>query len=130
MMKLENFDRWKANGIGLDLNRQYPAGWRELSKQPDFPYYQFYRGKKPLEAKEVKALTRFIRKIEPEIAVAYHSAGREIFWNYQNGKHLKRDKRIAKKISKLTAMSWENHLNRLLAEVLPTGLLQSIIVQP
>ncbi|MDR7076742.1 g-D-glutamyl-meso-diaminopimelate peptidase [Neobacillus niacini] len=100
--KLEDFDRWKANGLGLDLNRQYPAGWRELSNQPDSPYYQFYRGKKPLEAEEVKALTRFIRKINPVIAVAYHSAGREIFWNYHNGKHLKRDKRIAKKISKLT----------------------------
>ena len=100
--EVENFDRWKANGIGLDLNRQYPAGWRELSKQPELPYYQFYRGKKPLEAKEVKALTRFIRKIEPEIAVAYHSAGREIFWNYRNGKHLNRDNRIANKISKLS----------------------------
>ena len=50
----------------------------------------------------MKVLTTFIREINPEIAVAYHSAGREIFWKYHNGKQLKRDKRIAKKVSKLT----------------------------
>jgi g-D-glutamyl-meso-diaminopimelate peptidase len=100
--EMKSFERWKANGMGVDLNRQYPAGWKELKKQPNSPHYQFYKGKKPLEAKEVQALTKFIRKVNPEIAVAYHSAGREVFWNYNNGKHLHRDKRIAKKISKLT----------------------------
>ncbi|WP_413302410.1 M14 family zinc carboxypeptidase [Bacillus sp. 1P10SD] len=97
-----DFTRWKANGVGIDLNRQYPAGWTKLPKKPSTPHYQFYKGKKPLEANEVIALTHFIQEVNPSIAVAYHSAGREIFWNYKNGKHLKRDKKIAKKISKLT----------------------------
>jgi len=99
---LENFERWKANGLGVDLNRQYPADWKALNHQPDSPSYQFYKGKKPLEAKEVKVLTQFIREINPVIAVAYHSSGEEVFWNYYNGKHLHRDKQIAKKVSKLT----------------------------
>lgn len=99
---VENFERWKANGQGVDLNRQYPAGWKNLNSQPKFPSYQFYKGRKPLEAKEVKVLTKFIREINPVIAVAYHSSGEEVFWNYHNGKHLQRDKRIAKKVSKLT----------------------------
>ncbi|WP_045523161.1 M14 family zinc carboxypeptidase [Neobacillus niacini] len=105
---IDNFERWKANGIGLDLNRQYPAGWKELNNQPNTPFYQFYKGEKPLQAKEVQVLTKFIREINPEIAVAYHSAGREVFWKYQNGKHLRRDKRIAKKISKLTGYKLGN----------------------
>lgn len=99
---LENFQRWKANGLGVDLNRQYPAGWRKLSKQPDSPSYQFYKGRKPVEAQEVKTLTEFISEVNPVIAVAYHSSGEEVFWNYHNGKHLIRDKKIAKKVSKLT----------------------------
>lgn len=99
---LDNFERWKANGLGVDLNRQYPAGWNELNHQPDSPSYQFYKGKKSLEAKEVKVLTHFICQINPVIAVAYHSSGEEVFWNYHNGKHLQRDKQIAKKVSKLT----------------------------
>lgn len=97
-----NLKRWKANGIGVDLNRQYPAGWRRLNQEQSNPSYAFYKGKKPFESKEVIALTNFIREIKPSIAVAYHTAGREIFWNYKNGKHLKRDYKVAKKVSRLT----------------------------
>ncbi|WP_040204359.1 M14 family zinc carboxypeptidase [Neobacillus jeddahensis] len=97
-----NFKRWKANGIGIDLNRQYPAGWSSLEKVPKVPSYQFYKGKKPLEAMEVIAITNFIKDINPSIAVAYHTAGREIFWNYKNGNHLQRDRKVAKKMAKLT----------------------------
>lgn len=96
------FHSWKANGVGIDLNRQYPAGWEELDVEPDVPFSKFYKGKAPLEAKEIIALTQFIEKTQPSAAVAYHTAGREIYWKYKNGKYLKRDKRIAKKISKLT----------------------------
>ncbi|MCD4840171.1 MULTISPECIES: M14 family metallocarboxypeptidase [Neobacillus] len=97
-----DFKGWKANAKGVDLNRQYPAGWKKLKNDPSNPYYKFYKGKKPFEAREVIALKNFINKINPSIAVAYHTAGQEIFWNYKNGKHLKRDKAIAKKISKVT----------------------------
>jgi g-D-glutamyl-meso-diaminopimelate peptidase len=98
---LNNFERWKANGIGIDLNRQYPAGWGAL-KGPNGPHYQFYKGRRPLEAKEVLDLTEFIDQIKPTIAVAFHSSGREIFWNYFNGENVKRDETIARKISHLT----------------------------
>nr|WP_263328461.1 M14 family zinc carboxypeptidase [Neobacillus sp. Marseille-Q6967] len=97
-----HFERWKANGLGVDLNRQYPAGWKDLKRKPNRPSYKFYKGKKPVQAAEVKALIEFIRKINPEIAAAYHSAGQEIFWSYYNGKNTKRDKKIAVKISNLT----------------------------
>jgi g-D-glutamyl-meso-diaminopimelate peptidase len=98
----DNFKRWKANGMGIDLNRQYPAGWENLNPDPVSPSYKLYKGKQPLESKEVLSLTKFIKEINPSIAVAYHTAGREIYWNYKNGKHLTRDKLVAKKISKLT----------------------------
>jgi g-D-glutamyl-meso-diaminopimelate peptidase len=97
-----NFKRWKANGMGIDLNRQYPAGWDQLETEPNSPHFKAYKGKKPLESVEVKALSNFINEIDPMIAVSYHTAGREIFWHYKNGKELKRDKRIAKRIAKLT----------------------------
>lgn len=96
-----NFLRWKANGQGIDLNRQYPAGWAELPSEPSQPLYQFYKGTKPLEAPEVQALVHFTYEVDPLIAVAYHSSGREIYWKYKN-KHEKRDKNIAWKLSSLT----------------------------
>lgn len=96
------FTRWKANGVGIDLNRQYPTGWNELNKEPTSPHYQFYRGKKPLMAREVKHIVSFTHKIKPRIAVAYHSSGREIYWEYKNGKNKDRDWKIAHKIALLT----------------------------
>jgi g-D-glutamyl-meso-diaminopimelate peptidase len=97
-----NFKSWKSNGMGIDLNRQYSAGWENLDQDPVSPSYKSYKGERPFEAKEVLSLTKFIKEINPSIAVAYHTAGREIYWNYKNGNNLKRDKLVAKKISKLT----------------------------
>jgi g-D-glutamyl-meso-diaminopimelate peptidase len=98
----DHYIRWKANGEGIDLNRQYPVGWDELHCGPASPSYQFYKGKKPLEAEEVIALTKFVYEIKPLIAVSYHSAGREIYWQYKNGKNLGRDLLLAKKVAKIT----------------------------
>jgi g-D-glutamyl-meso-diaminopimelate peptidase len=98
----DHFIRWKANGLGIDLNRQYPAGWDVLHDGPNFPTYQFYKGRKPFEAEEVIALSQFVKEINPLMAVSYHSAGREIFWEYKNGENRNRDRLLAKKIAKIT----------------------------
>lgn len=105
--------RWKANAKGVDLNRQYPAGWNEVQADSHRPYYQFYKGRKPLEAIEVQALVIFTKTVKPLIAVSYHTSGREIFWYYQNKReHLLRDYELAKKTSKITRYKLsmpENH---------------------
>jgi g-D-glutamyl-meso-diaminopimelate peptidase len=98
-----DFSRWKANGIGVDLNRQYPAGWKDVANdEATVPTYQFYKGKKPISTHETKAIVKFTKRVKPQIAVSYHTAGREIFWNYQNGANLHRDYAIAQKVSSLT----------------------------
>jgi g-D-glutamyl-meso-diaminopimelate peptidase len=97
-----DFSNWKANGMGIDLNRQYPSGWAQLEKGPSVPWYQFYKGTHPLEAKEVQALTSFTNQIKPEVAISYHSSGREIFWKYNQKANLKKDRRLAKKVSSMT----------------------------
>lgn len=98
-----HFKRWKANGVGIDLNRQYPAGWKEINGDSATNSYQFYKGRKPIEAVEVRALVNFTRKIKPLLAISYHTSGREIYWYYNNDKNvIKRDKKIAEKLSKMT----------------------------
>lgn len=98
-----NWSRWKANAMGIDLNRQYPAGWQEVKTDVYHPYYQFYKGRKPFEAAEVQALVNFTRKIQPLVAVSYHTSGREIFWKYYNEPNLiQRDYHLAKETAKLT----------------------------
>jgi g-D-glutamyl-meso-diaminopimelate peptidase len=98
-----DFKKWKANGVGIDLNRQYPAGWDQITGDSPNASFHYYKGTKPLEADEVRALVRFTYEIDPSIAVSYHSSGRVLYWYYNNRPHLvKRDKRIAEKFSKIT----------------------------
>lgn len=97
-----DFSKWKANGMGVDLNRQYPAGWNDLKESVPIPWYQLYKGKKPLLAKEVNALANFTIQIKPLVSVSYHTSGQEIFWKYKNGSNLEKDKQLATKISLLT----------------------------
>jgi g-D-glutamyl-meso-diaminopimelate peptidase len=102
-MNSTDFSRWKANGMGIDLNRQYPVGWKNLANNDvTIPTYQFYKGKKPISTHETKAIVKFTKKIKPLIAVSYHTAGREIFWNYNNGENKERDYNIAEKVATLT----------------------------
>jgi g-D-glutamyl-meso-diaminopimelate peptidase len=90
-----NFQRWKANGQGVDLNRQYPVGWEKVSGDSPNPSYKFYKGEQPLSAKEVQALAEFTKTINPKIAIAYHSSGREIFGDLKN-------KQLLDKLTELT----------------------------
>ena len=71
----KNFKRWKANAKGIDLNRQYNAGWSAIKNSPKSPSYKNYKGKTPESAKEVKAIVSFVNEIKPEMAIAYHSSG-------------------------------------------------------
>jgi len=102
----KNFKRWKANAKGIDLNRQYNAGWSTIKNSPKSPSYKNYKGKTPESAKEVKAIVSFVNQINPEMAIAYHSSGEILYWNYkQNATNKKRDLVYAKKIGSMTGYS-------------------------
>jgi g-D-glutamyl-meso-diaminopimelate peptidase len=98
-----DFDRWKANGMGVDLNRQYPAGWKNIKEKTSVPSYQYYKGKYPLQAKEVRPVVQFTKELGPLMAVTYHSSGRVLYWYFKNNQAVvNRDKKIADHLSKLT----------------------------
>lgn len=98
-----NFKRWKANGKGIDLNRSYPADWDDIQNPASGPAYMNYKGKKPLQAKEAQAVYDLTLASVPELAVAYHSSGEIVYWNYKTDPaNLKRDKAIASAYSAMT----------------------------
>ena len=82
-------DGWKANLRGVDLNLQYPAGW-EQARQIKFsqgytrPGPRDYVGRAPLDQLESRALAEYTRYIDPALVLAYHTQGREIYWQYQD----------------------------------------------
>ncbi|BBI35426.1 M14 family metallopeptidase [Cohnella abietis] len=98
-----NFKRWKANAKGIDLNRQYPAGWGTIRNAASEPSYMNYKGQKPLEAKEARAMAELTRKLKPELAVSYHSSGEIVFWNYKTpSANLQRDRMIVNEYAAMT----------------------------
>ncbi len=80
---------WKANLLGVDLNLQYPAGWlqaREIKFSQGFtrPGPRDYVGRAPLSQREAKALAGYTEYIDPELVLAYHAQGREIYWQFRD----------------------------------------------
>ena len=80
---------WKANLLGVDLNLQYPAGWlqaREIKFSQGYvnPGPRDYVGRAPLNQIEARALSEYTRYIDPDLVVAFHSQGKEIYWQFQD----------------------------------------------
>lgn len=77
---------WKANAAGVDLNLNYPAGWRqavELKRHMgvDGPAARDWPGPYPLSEPETRTMVRlneegFCRSL------SLHSQGGEIYWQY------------------------------------------------
>lgn len=101
-----NFERWKANANGLDPNRQYDADWENIKNAAYWPGWMNHKGTAPVEGEEAKALVAFTYEINPEIAVAYHSAGQILYWFFHNTpENMDRDKAMADDISNMTGYS-------------------------
>ena len=80
---------WKANIDGIDLNLQFPAGW-EQARQIKFsqgfraPAPRDFVGDGPLVAPEALAVYNFTLSRNFELIIAYHTQGKEIYWQFQN----------------------------------------------
>ena len=82
-------DGWKANLLGVDLNLNYPARWlqaREIKFMQGFtrPAPRDFVGAAPLNQLETQALAGYTEFIDPDLVLAYHSQGKEIYWQFED----------------------------------------------
>ena len=80
---------WKANLLGVDLNLNYPAGWlqaREIKFSQGFtkPGPRDYVGRAPLNQVETRLLAGYTDFLDPDLVLAYHSQGKEIYWQFRD----------------------------------------------
>lgn len=82
-------DGWKANLMGVDLNLNYPAGWRE-AREIKFaqgftrPGPRDYVGRAPLGQLESRAMAGFTEFLDPALVLAFHSQGKVIYWQFRD----------------------------------------------
>lgn len=95
----KNSDKfWQANARGVDLNHNYNAGWdllkkMEISNGITSPASTRFGGEFPESEPETQAIVNLCRKFNFEYAVAFHSQGEEIYWNFgekipKNSRHI------------------------------------------
>lgn len=70
---------WKANGRGVDLNRNYPTLYAQTIPI-SYPASQGYAGPYSFSEPETQALQNLCEMMQFEVALAYHSAGQIIYW--------------------------------------------------
>ncbi len=79
--------RWQANAAGVDLNHNYDALWH-LSKQSEAPAGILgpgptrFSGAFPESEPESRAVADFTRQNDFDLALAFHSQGEVIYWDF------------------------------------------------
>lgn len=83
----EDYSKWNANAMGVDINHNFNAGWETLRKMEEEsgisgPAPRRFGGTRAESEAETRALTRLCRLIPFRQAMAVHSQGEEIYWQY------------------------------------------------
>ena len=72
---------WKANGLGIDPNRNFPSGWETITSRTG-PSAMKFRGSEPLCCSEAAALAAYTESYPFDATVSYHASGSVIYWEY------------------------------------------------
>jgi protein MpaA len=102
----------RLNGRGVDLNRNFPAGWRSIGQRGDSQY----SGPRPFSEPETRLAARLIRALRPEVTIWFHQEPDELVRAW--GQSVPAARRYARLVGLPfyrmpwmagTAPNWQNH---------------------
>lgn len=97
--------RWKANIRGVDLNRNFEAGWKQKETSAA-PSYKNFKGYSVFSEAESKALRQFVESHRFQSYISWHSSGQIIYWSHdQTAAEAKRDRALAQRVANVTGYS-------------------------
>ncbi|CAG9619296.1 M14 family metallopeptidase [Sutcliffiella rhizosphaerae] len=81
----QDFQGWKSNIRGVDLNKHFPANWmiEKERKEEKVPSPRDYPGETPLTEPEAIAMAKLAEKEKFDLVVAVHTQGEEFYWGYE-----------------------------------------------
>lgn len=85
----KDFSKWQANANGVDLNHNYDAAfYKGVYMQHRLnifgPGPTRFSGGEPESEPESRALADFTRSFRPDVAVAYHTQGEVIYYDFES----------------------------------------------
>lgn len=91
-----NFTKqWQSNSNGVDINHNFNANWESICDTPSFTKYG---GRFPESEPETRSVVKFLNRVKPELFIAFHSQGKEIYYDF-NGMENKKSKETAQAIA-------------------------------
>ncbi len=75
------FEEWKANAGGVDLNRNFPAGFANINSRPE-PSSEGYRGDYAASEPETQALMDYTKRYAFAATLSYHAMGSELYYDF------------------------------------------------
>lgn len=84
-------DRWwrknRRDGIGVDLNRNYPQGWYTQCAGRTDPRSSTYKGPSPASEPETQTMIAWAKQQRFAKMIDFHSRGREVLFTYACRQH-------------------------------------------
>lgn len=94
---------WQSNVHGVDINHNFDANWQSIC---DKCSPTKFGGKYPFSEPETRALISILERTQPELFIAFHSQGKEIYYDF-NGMENSSSKENAEYVAKRCGYSAE-----------------------
>lgn len=75
---------WQSNANGVDINHNFNADWQRITPSPAPTKHG---GVFPESEPETRAVANLLRSVQPDVFAAFHSQGKEIYYDFNGMEH-------------------------------------------